>query len=884
LAVLLTFGLTCFGMAAELRVELAATTRSADDVSQQVEAAVRHHARVTAQLSDRVRLARGDRSTFFLPLRVVLTRNGEALPFPSRTRNGGGLSLSFESSGPRAFPTEYRTLLENLFTNATPTLDAVFGTPNQGGTVKVLNFDGDIQARLAVAGGYYVANAPGGPEIRFPIYQSAASASVNFVHCLLLAYRGSATTPFDAWNDGLVRAATMQVVRTPGVVPVVTSEQIEGVLDSLYDVSSLYDWSNHPGLGAPTFIAPNLLNTPIPPGGSTGGAFLLRYQMAGTAFAKVLAQYPGFAAEFNRNFYASPLSYQTSVQLETLAQTALNNIQLPPGATVEGLPFAEWAERQAILDVAPNAGLKLVPQAFPIDPTPGSSDFGVFGIVLNAFLSDPLGNETLLGGRSYPLYWRPEFVRFFTTSQDDILFLGGGYGAVAPNFPGATFGGAPYRVTVDLPYQGRVARLHLPAGAVATGSNPVPNNFYGVLVGLPSSDTGGLFVSATYPGGAIPPQSIRNRAFGFRVNDPSFDRAQSVVITVRREGVVDPLLTRVLNKGVGPLAAVLTTPDSDATFTLTRPGRLAFLGIPYQPYRPYAPDLLSSTPGATLVARWNSSLGRYDLFPRESELSRGLGYFVRGAGLSSQVVRGRHEPNTPLAVSLQPGWNMVTAPSLDPVALSQVQVTTTTQAMTPWNEGLGILLGNTMFRFVPDPLNLDGGTFQPATLFEPGQAYFVRSLSPEGGVLLFGVGTRQTRLGNVIVPAGNPDWLTSVTLTSRLNHSTTVQIGQHGFGLTGYNPRLDDTMPPAVGGLQATVFADTGYYRKLMPRGRGMIFRIRLDGLQRGERYVLSLQGLVRQQNLQVFDERFNQLVRVDYRRTAILSGEGSVWLRIVVR
>jgi len=228
---------------------------------------------------------------------------------------------------------------------------------------------------------------------------------------------------------------------------------VNAVLDAAYDVSTFYDWWNQPSLAAPRFIAPNLVSTPLPAGGSTGGIFLLRFQMAGTAWNRLLAEVPGFLVQFNARYQLSPASYPNEASLVALGQVALDAAAGRANATVEGKTFAQWFEEQRVLDSDLIPGPKLHVQAFPLDPTPGSSDFGVFAIVANAFQLEPNGNETLFGGRAFPVYWREDGTRFLTSVQDDVLEIAGAYGSVAPNFP-ATSGTTPYRTLVDVPFAG----------------------------------------------------------------------------------------------------------------------------------------------------------------------------------------------------------------------------------------------------------------------------------------------------------------------------------------------------------------------------------------------------------------------------------------------
>jgi len=487
----------------ELRVEIG-SSRAREESMARAEGAVRLFAKNAARLTARSRSAQRAVTPFSLPARVVLTRNGAPLGSNSGRGRGADLSLVFDTTGPRTFPAAYRTLLQDAFQRAKPALDALFGTPSVGGNVRVANFEADIGERDAVAGGFYVPNnGTGEQEIRFPIYADqfgikAEVTAVNFLHCLLLAYLGPRAYPWDAFTEGLVRAATMKIARTPSaMLGTLDPDAIEGVLLSTYDIDASYDWNNQRALGGATFIAPNLKNQPLPIGGSTGGIYLLRYQMAGTAWQKVLVEYPQFAAEFNARYYANPNGFQTRSSLIGLGQTVISQFA-GPDATIEGLPFADWFRRQGILETRTVPGLKLQVQTFPIIDGLGGSDFGVFGVQAHAFTTDAAGNENLLAGTSYPIFWTPEFFRIFTSAQEDRMDYQAGYGSVAPNFPGSLFNNDPYRVAVDIPFQDQIARCYLPAGSIATASNPIPKNFYGTIAGSP----GGTGVSPAGRGSA----------------------------------------------------------------------------------------------------------------------------------------------------------------------------------------------------------------------------------------------------------------------------------------------------------------------------------------------------------------------------------------------
>lgn len=889
--------------ATEIRVEIGGTRSTASSWETQVEQAVKAYARRAAQLTRREREARKINTQFSLPLRVVLTQNGQPLPVAAtRSRAPEDIVPTFDTSGSRAFSESYRQHLEATFTQARPVMNSVFGIPKTPGAVRIKNYDADIQDRLAVAGGYYVPNAPTGPEIRFPVYNSSVAASINYIHCLLLAYQG--TTPYfaDAFNEGIVRAATMSIVRTAGSLPNSPgSDQIEGTLDSLYDVTAFYDWYNQPGLGAQPFIAPNLLSQTLPPGGSTGGAYLLRYQMAGSAWSKVLTQYPGFANEFNRRYYASPAIYQTEDSLADLGQQTINFLSGGSTATVEGLSFPNWVERQAILDTTNTPGNKVVLQPFPIAPIGGTSDFGVFGLIVNAWRTLPNGDETLLAGQCYPIFWRPDDVRFFTSTQEDVINITGAYGSAAPNFPGDNFGNQKYRVTVDAPFQGQTARAYLPAGAIATGAATTQNNFFGTLVGLPAvSGSTSYRVQVEWTGGSNSAITAENFAFGTRITDASFDRAQMLTVKVFRVqgAVVTELINRRVAKGQGPIGLDLRPASADTSYSFSRQPRLSFFGLPIQPYRPLISKVLSQTDGETLAASYNPSLGKYELYPDEGRVMQGLGAFIRPSTAQSVTVRGRTSPATLMTVHLRPGWNAVTSPFTTEVPFSQVSVTSATESLSTWTEAQGAILGTTIFGFQGDTMNMDNGTFQPATSFKPGQAVFVRALRAEGAVLVFfpsaSSSSSSSRLPNNDVvlerPLGRPikitmfsarsipgpkamggqynfsprRWEVQVTVKSPSFVNSAVVLGQDSRAAKGFDPSEDADLPPQMnGGFQASILNGRPLYKDIRVYGLQETYKMKLDGLIPGQQYRVTLDFIQGSPSLKIYDPETRQTSEV---------------------
>ncbi len=834
--------------AQELWVEVGAT-RSREAVDTATDQAVRKYSQRVAFLGRQAlesRYLTGRLSTpFTLPLRVVLTQNGVPLPMVSQSRApGGDLMPTFDVGGARSFPALYQALLEDTFDAALPAMNAVYGSPKVGGVIHVRNYDADIQDRYAVGGGYYIPNGPDGPEIRFPVYFSDVGAGINYVHTLLLAYHGDAPIAIDAVSEGLVRAATMRVVRTPGSLannpdPAV----VDAALDSLYDVSAHYDWYNQPALGAAHFIAPNLLALTLPPGGSTGGIFLIRYMMAGTAWSKVLTEYPGFAAEFNARYFSDPSQYVTMDDFVALAQVVTDFLIAAPDTTVEGLLFADWAERQYIYDDETTAGVKVMLQPFPVVAQGGTADFGVFGIDVNAFRTFANGDESLLAGTAYPVFWNPGFTRMFAAVQDDEIKLAAAYGSVVPNFPFSTFGGQQYRVAVDVPFAGTVSRAVLPAGSFSTGSDPNPKNVYGTLTGLPPLVSGNYEVTVEWIGGSAGPITVQNFAFGALVSDPAFNAAQFTNVRVYSNDGINSteLFVRQVNKGVGPMALDLRSPDSYTNFATTVPARLSLAGLPLQPFRARPARVLGLSDGQTLFAQWNALTARYDLFPDTGKIMAGIGFYWRPPLDTPVSVNGFAPPHTPMTASLVAGWNAVSVPFGATLGTDDLRFTVASEAVSTYAEALGTIIGNTIFEFQPDGVNPDLGTLVPATTFSPGKGYFVRALRPEGAVMSFDpIGFTPSFAQNYSVNRREKTWEATIYAFNSAGRSTHVVIGQSSLATKGFDPRMDSELPPSPGGFQASVVTDRVLYKEILSSKEKTRFQVRLSGLRIGQTYTVS--------------------------------------------
>lgn len=853
LAGLVLAGLAVVAPAFQTELEIGAS-RSQESISRAMDERIRSIARNLATLSQNHREALkraglfNRQIQFSIPSRLVLTRSGRRLGESALIPDfGGTITLEFDTSGPRAFPSSYRQLLIDTFTLAQPAIQAVWGPPNVGGIVKVRNYDADIGDRDAVAGGYFVPdNGSGEAEIRFPVYLLDETAAVNFVHCLLLAYQGPTSYGFDAWQEGLARAATMRIVRTANSLPAhLDPGLVESVLENTYDVGTFYDWYNQRALGGSKFIAPNLRDVPLPIGGSLGGVYLLRYQMAGSAWQKVLVEYPGFAASLNDLLYANPTWSGNVASLTAAGQTVIDTLGGAPNSTVEGYSFADWVQRQFILETRDTLGLKLICHPIPLPPDIGTSDFGVFDLPVTYFETLTGGNEVLLSGTSYPIFWNEAFQRFFAASQDERIDIAGAYGSVAPNFPNFG-GGVPYRVAVDIPVQDRITRVYLPSGAIATGANPSPRNFYGTIIG--ASNEGSLKVRLSYGSTVVDDIPVNNFAFGTSISGTQFSQSNRCRIEVVQtiNSVATTIIDRRVNKGPGPLAVDLRPNNGDSlqVFSPSIPKGLSTVGFFADPYSSYPPEILGLAPGEVLAARWNGAKARYDLFPDSGAFIQGNGYFVRlPADAPNLPILGRSHSGEAIGVSLRPGWNLIANPLSIPITTDDITVATAADTPTTWAAAVGQEIGPAFYEFLPganDPATgaPETGTMSPATQFLPGKAYFVRCLASAGATLLFGKPGPQ----RPTVSPSLPRFLLRIRLSAGIE-AAEVHIGQSSSASAAFDPMEDWELPPGSFGLQGKV-EGSALFRDMRPSGQGTVFVIRFDRMRPQKSYRLEFKPI----------------------------------------
>ncbi|HLO98944.1 MAG TPA: hypothetical protein VK171_10150, partial [Fimbriimonas sp.] len=578
-----------------------------------------------------------------------------------------------------------------------------------------------------------------------------------------------------------------------------------------------------------------------------GGLFFQRYQMSGSVWQKVLAEYPNFIKSINLALRSNAGAANNPASLIALGSTIVG------AGTIEGDTYANWVKKQHILDTRNTVGTKIHSQITPITSGLSLPDFGVFSIEATAFSTDANGNETLLSGASYPVFWDKDYNRILPGAQSERIDIAASYGSVVPNFADEN-AGIPYRVAVDIPFQDRIIRQYVPAGSIATPASAAPSDFYGTVIGLLTPAGSTMLVRAQI-GSEIVDAPVTNFAFGKIIGTANFLAARSLlvkVITKTGAGVETTLLTRTVNKGPGPLALELgAAPVTTTSFSGPLPAGVSMIGITGDPLSTALEDVLGIPSNSFLGARYNSSKTNYDLYPTSGAVLGGQAYFVRLPGSVSSSWQARLETRTAISIALRPGWNMITCPLGVETNFANVEVVRTTNFPRTYLGASGNDLGDTdspilgkdVYRFVPglaDPFSglPEGGSYTAATSFTPGVGYFIRCLAPEGVTLLFKLASSSS---SGLTQPINPDFVIENKVT-RGKETTSAFAGMSANAKNTFDAKYDSNLPPSFGGLQLSIANTDRRHRDIRSMTNVMTYRLHATGCQVGKVYSYSFQ------------------------------------------
>jgi uncharacterized repeat protein (TIGR01451 family) len=264
----------------------------------------------------------------------------------------------------------------------------------------------------------------------------------------------------------------------------------------------------------------------------TSPFLLLRYDLAGYAWAKVFLEKEDFFAEFNRRLYRRILHDPSTLSHASALQDLAHSLQ----PVVEGKPFPAWYEQQGIFDPAPRDGYFLYQNI---------SNFNVY-----YFFRDASGSEEMIAGA--PVEWE------IYDHQDNLLLKG--------SCVTSRFGWIALNPLLPADYKGRikiVSSASTPDGVVtntaftSAGDN---NGIFGIVEG---SDSGTITIIQLDNNTPIATADVVNGIFAL----PSLgaERGRFVAIYDKSGGEV---FSRQFNKDASSYFLPMVKSDSTADLSL----------------------------------------------------------------------------------------------------------------------------------------------------------------------------------------------------------------------------------------------------------------------------------------------------------------------------
>jgi hypothetical protein len=554
-----------------------------------------------------------------------------------------------------------------------------------------------------------------------------------YVVALMLAraFHDAALLSFDAWEEGLARAAQLIVIRQ--VLP-----GFDIFRDPMY-VATGYATLNQPALGNATFSAgdtTDLLRQSV------------RVGMAQAAWMKVYVAHPGFFRDFHARYYERLNRGERSLAGDV---PRLKNLCREVVPMVEGLDFLDWYRRQSILDTSITVGPKLF--VFNVPTKTYNDRFDQFD---NALILIIHHYRTTVGGQEEPLTGTAA-LRYLAFDGYDLTSsaIGGETGVadhvVLGNFgdPGIGFItplfyniGGPQRIRVQVQVNGLLEEVFYPFD-VARGDAPPPNDLPNTLFGLITNGIGGKMkveiegkepldltvtqgvFSAQVPGGlAVPARAL----FTFSQGSTEVQRAFHL-----------PLEQAIV---IFPLAEV------SSQFTHLFPAGRQMISLPAWPAASDEAEVLGIPRDQLLLARHRpEQVGNflYQLYPETPPFRPGLGYwldlpterqveFVGEPGTPNVVVEktgGGQEAfyQLPLAV----GWQQIGNPYPDfALSVEDIQVQRGSEARVSMAQArINGWVGYSVWGYT-------GQGYASTSRLEPWRGYWLQVLpEAEGGVTLF---------------------------------------------------------------------------------------------------------------------------------------------------
>jgi len=558
------------------------------------------------------------------------------------TRDANALTFAYSEN----WTETQRNQLQAFLTAAYPKLVSIYGAPFSSATVTLIpgDYSTDPSGGLVT-----INNETGAISITIPAAQTGQIPSDfetgdnehwgnNLLHLILHAFHAPYLMGYDAWEEGMTRAAAT-----------VVSLQLNANYDPTFDETyllTLYDYLNQPSLSNATFF---------PPQGQWTDMTVWRLGMATSAWLKIYAErpypQPSVFADLNAQYYTmvagNPGIAGNLVGLKSLLSAAM--------PTVEGIDTLTWYDKQYVLKPQTVSGSRVFVYEAPYQEN-------VY-LLIHYFFTATDGSETPLTGTANLNYYTYDGIEYFPPEGNAVTIPNlqdmPGVGFIDPGFyhigdPGMQ------RVRISVSVNGLRSTLYYPYGVEGfsfdqDGYVNDVNEFYGAVIG---ADTGTI-------GLAIPGQSLNaNLVQGaFGVNQTTSEYGLSffspVIYTVNYDGQsVD------IRKNVGPgfyVALLRVGDESHVSLTHT------FVPGPHMVSFPITPDetdiakMLGYTPGTPVsMASWDPVADQYKYYPDVPAIQPGRAYWFNAPTTFSPLIMGTlPEVDDQRNVTLAPGWNMI---------------------------------------------------------------------------------------------------------------------------------------------------------------------------------------------------------------------------------
>jgi len=566
---------------------------------------------------------------------IVIGSSTRSRALPSAREGENVLTFAFNG-----FSQTDEHRLSTFLDRAYPVLVSVYGLPA-------------TTATLTLNAGQYTTSLEGG---EFTIDQGTGAMSLtveplpadfdtgdsshygnNLLHLVLHAFHAPYLMGYDAWEEGMARAAA-----------IVASLQLDPNFDPTYDFSYLltvYDYLNQPALSNATFFPAQ-------------GDWLMgtwRIGMATSAWLKIYAErpypQPSVFAELNAQYY-TVVAGDPSVAGNLATLKSLLYAALP---TLEGTDTLTWYNRQYVLNPVTTAGGRMFIYELPLQDN-------VY-LLIHYFFTNADGTERPLTGTVNLNYYTYDQLEYFPPEGNEVTIPSDpsnpGVGFIDPGFYNI---GDPalQRVRITVAVNGLRSTLYYPFGVEGftldgQGNVTDVNEFSGAVVG---ADTGG--VNIALPGQSLQPNLVQG-AFGANLtaSDYGITFFSPVIFSVTANGQTTDIRR---NVGPGFYRALLRVGD-DTRVSLTH----TFVPGPHMISFPLTPDesniaaMLGYAPGVPIsLAQWDPASGAYRYYPDVQPIQPGLAYWFSSSTTFSPLIAGTQPGiDDPRSITLAPGWNMI---------------------------------------------------------------------------------------------------------------------------------------------------------------------------------------------------------------------------------